>query len=63
MSKKDVFDIIIGCVAWVVVILLSVLTCCGILDFDKVWAAFSYIIAMLGMLLVFLLLLWMSLKK
>lgn len=61
MNKRDVIDIVVGCAGWVAVIVLVILTCCGILDFDMVFSIFCRIITFLGIVLIFLLLLRLAL--
>ena len=63
MSKKDVIDTMIGCLSWVVIIVLVILIERGILDFDTVFTIACYIIVVLSLLTVSLMLLWLSLKK
>ena len=63
MNKKDVIDIMIGCLSWVAVIVLVILTERGFLDFNTLFRVACYIIAILGLVLSALLFLWLSLKK
>lgn len=60
---KDIFDSVLGCVAWIVAIVLSVLICKGILIYEQVFDFFIHVIIALVSFAIFLFILLMVIRR
>lgn len=60
---KDIFDSVLACVAWIVAIVLSVLTCKGIFTYEQVLDFFIHVIIALVSFAIFLFILLMVIRR
>lgn len=60
---KDIFDSVLACVTWIAAIVLSVLTCKGILIYEQVLDSFIHVIIALVSFAIFLFTLLMVIRR